>query len=112
MDKIEQYQTYIQELLDEYIKFGDSDEEKVDAELIFDTLRHRYQVVNVGWYGEHRIYGCVLHIDIIDNKIWIQYDGTEIGIAGELVAKGVPKQDIVLGFHSPYKRQFTEFAVN
>jgi hypothetical protein len=30
----------------------------------------------------------------------------------ELVALGIPKEQIVLGFHSPYKRQFTEFAVN
>ncbi|WP_279239774.1 element excision factor XisI family protein [Scytonema sp. UIC 10036] len=24
---------------------------------------------------------------------------------------GVPKQDIVLGFHAPYKRKFTDYAV-
>jgi hypothetical protein len=28
-----------------------------------------------------------------------------------LMALGVPAQDIVLGFHSPSKRRFTEFAV-
>ena len=37
--------------------------------------------------------------------------GTEIGVANELVEQGVPKKDIVLGFHIPYRRQFTEFAV-
>ena len=42
------------------------------------------------------IYGPVLHLDIIDNKIWIQQDGTEVGIANELVELGVPKQDIIL----------------
>jgi hypothetical protein len=52
-----------------------------------------------------------LHLDIKDGKIWIQHDGTEIGIANQLVALGVPKSDIVLAFHSPFKRQFTEFAV-
>lgn len=44
-------------------------------------------------------------------KIWIQRDGTEMGIANELIAAGVSKEDIVLGFHAPYKRQFTDFAV-
>jgi hypothetical protein len=29
----------------------------------------------------------------------------------ELVQLGVPKDYIVLAFHSPYKRQFTGFAV-
>lgn len=51
------------------------------------------------------------NVDIKDNKIWIQRDGTEIGIANELVAAGVSKEDIVLGFHAPYKREFTDFAV-
>ena len=27
------------------------------------------------------------------------------------VDKGVPKNDIVLAFHSPFKRRYTEFAV-
>jgi hypothetical protein len=52
----------------------------------------------------------VLHIDIKRDKIWIQHDGTEGGLAGRLVEAGVPKEDIVLAFHAPYKRRFTEFA--
>ncbi|MDD1428313.1 XisI protein, partial [Dolichospermum sp. ST_sed9] len=45
-------------------------------------------------------------------KIWIQHDGTEVGIATLLLEKGVPKEDIVLGFHSPDMREFTEFATH
>jgi len=50
-------------------------------------------------------------IDIKDEKNWIQNDGTEGGVAFDLLERGVDKQDIVLGFHSAFKRQFTEFAV-
>jgi len=57
-----------------------------------------------------RIFGCVLHLDIIDGKIGIQHDGTDIGIADELVALGVPKQDIVLAFHAPSMRKHTEIC--
>jgi hypothetical protein len=53
----------------------------------------------------------LLHIDIIDSKLWIQHDGTEEGIAGELVAAGIPKEHIVLGFKPPEQRKHTEFAV-
>jgi hypothetical protein len=59
-----------------------------------------------------RCYGVVLHIDIIDGKIWIQQDGTELGSANELVELGVPRQDIVLGFDTPNLRQYTDFAMN
>ena len=77
----------------------------------FDTERDHYQLMNVGWRaGRHRVYGTVIHIDIKDGKLWIQWDGTDEPIAEELAELGVPKSDIVLGFHAPYKRQFTEFA--
>jgi hypothetical protein len=42
---------------------------------------------------------------------WIQQDGTEDGIAPELMAFGIDKQEIVLGFKSIERRQITDFAV-
>ncbi|RAM50617.1 MAG: XisI protein [Hapalosiphonaceae cyanobacterium JJU2] len=111
MEKIEQYRTYIQHLLIEYAKGSPSDDE-VETELIFDTERDHYQVVYTGWKNRHSMYGCVLHLDIKNHKIWIQHDGTEIGIANELVKLGVPKEDIVLAFHEPLVRQYTGFAVS
>jgi hypothetical protein len=110
MAKVEQYRQLIQELLQAYSEIKGSNEE-VEAELVFDTERDRYQLLNAGWSNKRRVYGCVLHLDIKGEKIWIQHDGTEGGIADELVSRGVPKKDIVLAFHSPFKRQFTEFAV-
>ena len=56
-------------------------------------------------------YPRLIHLDIIDGKIWIQRDGTEHGIATDLLEAGVPKEHIVLGFKSPEMRQYTEFAV-
>lgn len=34
------------------------------------------------------------------------------GDINELVEWGVPKEDIVLAYHAPYKRQYTGFAVD
>ncbi|BAY29391.1 fdxN element excision controlling factor protein [Nostoc carneum NIES-2107] len=36
---------------------------------------------------------------------------TEEGVASDLLAAGVPKEDIVLGFRHPKIRQHTGFAV-
>jgi XisI protein len=110
MASINEYRQLVQDLLTEYSEIKATNEE-VEAELVFDLLRDRYQVVHTGWSGQRRIYGCVLHLDIKNDKIWIQHDGTEGGIALELIDRGVPKQDIVLAFHSPFKRKFTDFAV-
>lgn len=111
MDKLAQYREIVQTLLQGYADLTRSNS-TIDTELICDTLRDHYQVVHVGWQDERRVYGCFLHLDIKDSKIWIQHNGTENDIAAELVEMGVPKTEIVIGFHSPFKRQFTEYAVS
>ena len=110
MEKVTQYRIYIKQLLKEYAQASPSDDE-VETELIFDTERDHYQVVYTVWKNRQPMYGCVLHLDIKNSKIWIQHDGTEIGIANELVKLGVPKEDIVLAFHEPWVREYTGFAV-
>ncbi|NER28556.1 MAG: XisI protein [Symploca sp. SIO1C4] len=84
----------------------------VPVETIFDKERHHYLLLQVGWVNNHWVYGCIMHLDIINGKIYIQQNNTEISIASKLVDLGVPKTDIVLGFHSPFKRRFTEYAVS
>jgi hypothetical protein len=107
MERLE-YRAAIKNLSERYGQPSTSDQ--VEVQIITDVERDHYQLVHVGWQNKRRVYGCVLHIDIKNDKIWIQHDGTEIGMANELVAAGIPKENIVLGFQSPYKRQFTEFA--
>ena len=110
MDKLENYRSLIQQLLDDYAQFGSGDE-AVEIQLLTDTARDHYQLMYIGWQNDWRIYGCILHLDIKDGKICLQHNGTEDDIPAELVKMGVPKTDIVVGFHSPFKRQFTEYAV-
>jgi hypothetical protein len=52
----------------------------------------------------------LVHITIQNGLIWIQRDGTEYGIANDLVAIGIPRERIVLGFYSRQTRQYTDFA--
>jgi hypothetical protein len=110
VEKIEKYRQLVKQVLGEYANYRFSSGE-IEVMPIFDLERDHYQVVSAGWKDERRIYGCSVHIDIKDSKIWVQYDGTEIGFADELVKLGVPKEDIVLAYHSPFMRQFNGFAV-
>ncbi|HLO88962.1 MAG TPA: XisI protein [Nostocaceae cyanobacterium] len=111
MDKLEQYRTYIQNILKEYSQYKPSYGD-VELQLLFDREHDHYQLMSVGWDGEKRIHGIMLHIDIKNGKIWIQHNGTEKRIAQDLLELGVPKQDIVLAFHSPTRRKYTDFAVS
>jgi len=110
MDKISRHRELIETLLRDYSRYKPSYGE-VEIETIIDPIQGHFQLVSVGWNGQERVHGCVLHIDVKDGKIWIQYDGTEEGFANRLVAAGVPKSEIVLGFQSPFQRRHTEFAV-
>ena len=41
----------------------------------------------------------------------LKQENTDTDIAEELVAAGIAKEDIVLGFYRPERRALTEFAV-
>jgi hypothetical protein len=110
MDKLNLYRELIQKILGDYS--DRRSDENIESQAIFDLKRDHYQVVNVGWQNGKRVYGCVLHLDIKNGKIWLQYNGTEIDIAEELVELGVPKMDIVLGFQAPHRRQYTDYAIS
>ncbi|MBW4585718.1 XisI protein [Aetokthonos hydrillicola Thurmond2011] len=106
-----QYRDVVEKILKDYADFLDTDDQ-VQVELVFDRERDRYLLVETGWQNGYRIYGTLLHIDIINNTLWIQHDGTEEGIAGDLIAAGIPKNHIVLSFKSPEERKHTEFAIS
>jgi hypothetical protein len=78
---------------------------------IFDQETDQYIVLSEGWQQQRHLHSCLIHVEIINNKVWIQLDNTEDGIAEELISAGIPKSDIVLGFHEPEIRQHTGFAV-
>ncbi len=109
---VAKYRQYIQMLLTERAQRSNLGEgaEEYEIETLFDTDRDHYQLLHVGWSKNHRSFSCILHLDIRAEKIWIQHDGTEEGIANPLVDLGVPKEDIVLAFHEPAVRQYTEFG--
>ena len=110
MDILEKYLQIIQEILREYAKIPYAHGE-IQTQTVFDRDNDHYLLVIIGRDGVKRVHGCLVHIDIINNKIWIQRDGTEDGIATYLMEAGVSKDRIVLGFRSPDIRKYTEFAV-
>ncbi|MDB9516168.1 XisI protein [Roseofilum reptotaenium CS-1145] len=111
MDKIETYRQIVQEILLCHSQvqpiFGE-----VEIGVVFDLERDRYQVVRTGWMNKRRVYGALIHIDIKDGKIWIEYDGTEVGVANELTERGIRKDRIVLAYHAPSMRPYNGFAVS
>ncbi len=89
------------------IRYANGD---IQNEAVFDEAAGRYLVVSQGWMGKRRVHGCLLHVELVGDKIWVQRDGTEDGIANALVEAGIPKSRIVLGFWDAEARAAGEFA--
>lgn len=110
MDTLARYRQIICAVLNDYAQiphaYGD-----VQNIVVADTEGDHYVWLDLGWQGVRRIHGCLAHLDIIGGKVWIQYDGTERGLALDLEEAGIPKDHIVLAFRSPEIRQYTGYAV-
>ena len=117
MDIINNYRELIKKIIISYteIPYRDSN---IKFETVFDTEQDRYLLMLVGteqvnypFSTTKRVHGCLIHVDIINDKFWIQRDGTEEGIASDLLKAGIPKDKIVLAFYDPQIREDTGFAI-
>ena len=94
-------------LYDQPYSITPSTEEFCQQKIIDDKNGH-YILLITGWEKLTRIYNSLIHIELRDNKIFIQSDFTEEGIASILMEKGIPKEEIVLSYVAPYRRPYME----
>lgn len=112
MDRLKHYRELIQKILTDYYELDlRSPDPNMEAMIAFDEVHDQYLWFQIGWEGQRRVRDVTVHIRIHEGKIWIEEDWTENGIAAELIEAGIPRSDIVLGFHHPSKRPLTECAI-
>lgn len=114
MDNSLKYKTAIVALLNEYQSYlsGATLHQKDDRfKILTDEQHHHYQLLVSGWKADKFRFKVLFHLDIINDKVWLQQNDTEFFIADELVEKGVPREDIVLGFLPVRDRAYSGFAV-
>lgn len=110
MDTLAQSSDIIRQILSQYANIPYLNGQINSFVIVSEDGQH-FLLMNEGWEGKRHIHHCLIHLQIIEEKIWIHFDGTEDGIAEELVAAGIPKEQIVLAFHPTYVRQHTGYAV-
>ena len=109
MDRDNSYRAIVKCVLKEVANMTPS-EASIRTEFVCDDALGHYQLGQVGWEGKRRVDEIFLHIDVIDGKVWLQHDGTDLRIAEDLLRTGIPREHIVLAFHHPSRRPDTEFA--
>ena len=111
MDKIKCFQKHIQQLLQENADYYKGTTNPLMVQVISDLVNNHFQLLMLGWHQKQYTFQCLFHLDIIDNKIWIQWNDTDFPIEEELMKRGVLAQEIVLGLKHPNKRALTDFAI-
>ena len=87
--------------------------ERVKQHVIADKESNHFQLLAMGWEEDRFVFQVLFHFQIINGKIWLQRNQTDVLIADELMEAGVLGEDIVLGFQPAYVRPHTGFsAVN
>lgn len=110
MDPVSEYRQIIQSIFKEYALLFNNQPEGVEVLAVCDESIDTYALINVGWEGNERTNTTSVLMRIVNGKIWVEEDRTMYGFVDELLDAGVPKEDIVLAFHSPKMRQYMEFA--
>ncbi|MDR9405072.1 MAG: XisI protein [Halothece sp. Uz-M2-17] len=109
MDTLNYYQI-ISQILQEYAQLPYA-HGNLARKLVIGEDHKNYVLLTVGEINGKRVHGCIVHLEVVGDKIWIHEDGLEDGIADDLLRAGIPKSKIVLGFHPPEVRPHTGFAV-
>ena len=108
-DKLNFYRDSVKQILTDIAQYIPQDEQ-VPHKTVFDPATDSYAIIAVGWNKRKRIHHFIIHLEIIDGKVWLQADNTNLVVADDLERAGIPKSDIVLGFQPPDIRPLTEYA--
>jgi len=108
---VSRYREIVRRELEGYAEWMKQPGGQVQCEVVYDPTLDHFQLVYSGWEGRRRVHGSPFHLDIIDGKVWIQFDGTDRPIATELERAGIPKEDIVLASTLPEERQYTGYGI-
>lgn len=111
MDRIEQLRHAIEKVLTETLAFLNSGADPgIEYKLLLDQAHDSYALIAIGFSNKRRIHHFLIHMEIINGKVWLQTDNTDFEIARDLEKAGIAKSEIVLGFHEPKLRPHTEYA--
>lgn len=101
MDKLKDYRRIITKVLNSLLITG-ANPGNIDEYAICDEKTDNYILSNVGWHPSgRRQLGYPVHIRIKDDKVSVEWDGTDQEIIQQLIDAGIDENDIVYGFDKP-----------
>ena len=97
MDSTTQLSDIVKGVINRYAQLKPSHGD-IRLDTVFDDEQSHYALMQVGWDKDRRVRGNLIYITLRDNKVIIEYDGMECGIAQDLIASGIASVQIVLAY--------------
>lgn len=112
MERVNELEAIIHATLKEYLKdLQQPNNAHLEFITVADDAQKHYQIIAMGWENYYRVFNMLFHLDILEDKIWVQEDKMEDSIAEKLLEHGATKQEIVLAYFPESHRKRTEYAV-
>jgi hypothetical protein len=77
MDQLDRYRELVCRLIEEYASYKPANGD-IRTKAVLNRERDHYEVMQVGWEGDRRVHGSIIHIDIRDGKVWLEYNSTAV----------------------------------
>ena len=104
MEQVEHYRDIIQQEMERLAKRKPANKPEIVYQFVMDAPRNQFILLALGWHEEEYLHNWIFHVEIKDNKIWVHEDLTDIDISTLLQEKGIPTEDIILGYVAPHER--------
>lgn len=111
MDRVTFFQKIIIDILQDNANYYKGTTNPLNLIVIKDLIDNHFQLLMQGWQEDSYTFQCLFHLDIIDGKIWIQWNDTDYSIEEELLKQGVKANEIVIGVNHPKLRKYSDFAL-
>ncbi|MCB1160037.1 MAG: XisI protein [Leptospiraceae bacterium] len=98
MEITKEQESILIELLRYYGRTPAINSPDVKPSVIVDRESRNYMLIDIGWEKETRVHDCNIHFEIVENKIWIQCNNTDLDLVQELKMRGIEEKSIVPAF--------------
>ncbi len=104
MDKLKKKIKAVKAFLKEQSSFKISCMPDVKSKVIIDKKTNQYLLIWTGWKGAKYIYRIWYHFQIINDKIIVVENKTDVDLAEELEYLGIDRRDIIVAWVPDYLR--------
>ena len=112
MDSVNDKAAIVEAVLRDYEEYFRGSNDPVKTKLFIDREQQYFQLLYYGWANRDEfVHAPLFSIEIIDGKVWVWENRTDLDPSKEFFKRGLTHSDIVLGFIPPEERQYTDYAV-